>query len=116
MACVCVIRSRAGRNTVVALKPLQSDLKLCLQSGAAAGTAFLGHIVPLMAKTNLAALAAPEVGCSQGLMVQKDWGEFDEKMAMDGSCRLFGCALRCVWSRLQAGRSLGNFCFSQHSG
>lgn len=70
---VCVMRSRAGRNTLVALAPLQSDLKLCLQSGAAAaaGIAFLGHMVPLMAKANLAASDAPGAGPSQGLLEQE---------------------------------------------
>lgn len=68
---VYVMRSRAGRKAAVALAALQSDLKLSLQSGAAAGIAFLGHMVPLMAKTNLAALAAPEAGSSQGLLGQE---------------------------------------------
>lgn len=69
-----VMRSGAGRNTAVAHTPLQSDLKLCLQSGATAGMTFLGHIVPLMVKTNLAALSAPGAGSSQGLLVQ-EFGE-----------------------------------------
>lgn len=63
-------------HAVVALEPLQSDLKLCLQPGAADSIVFLGRIVLIIAKTNL---ATPEVGHSQGLMVQEVWGKFDEK-------------------------------------
>lgn len=59
---------------MVVLRALQSGLKLCLQPGGAAGIAFLGPIVPLMAKAKLAALAAPGAGPSLALMVQKFGG------------------------------------------
>ena len=98
---MCVIKSRACRSAVVVLKPLQTDLKLCLQPGAAAGVAFPGCLVLVIVKTNL---ATPEIGHSRGLMVQEVWGKFDEKVNVNRNCRMFVCTLYRVWllrSRLQ---------------